>query len=325
MEAQGELIAKAIEISFQEAAKAHITGADVTPFMLERDLFPPASYAGTVEVLGGGGVARNVAEVLGRLRVPHAFLTATVDDVAGRQLHEACPCIHWIPVPGSPQSARTANYVGILNATAVCVDANPDAETIKRTIEICHSMGVPVWFEPTDFHKCTKIVDAFVSDEGDFRRPQISVISPNLTELEAIYYRYTGDNLGVGVECGERFARVQSAVRGALKPLAENWLIKMGPEGVLFVNQEEAYAFSSPVKDPKLIVSVSGAGDSCAGAVLYLRFVKNWSWKMALLGGLRAAEMSLTSKNTVSEQLKPDLFRHAEIEEWMDKVDVIML
>ncbi|BHF63593.1 hypothetical protein SprV_0200658700 [Sparganum proliferum] len=436
LQAQGELITKAIEISFQEANKANITGANVTPFMLERvrqltgdasleaniqlvlnnarfasqmavqlaqircwgsdqsaavkpqilvvggsnvdtvirlqkpnirsakDIFPPASYEGTVEVLAGGGVARNVAEVLGRLRVPHAFLTATVEDAGGRRLQEACPFIQWAPVPGSPRSARTASYVGILNASGellfgvadmdihrritpdfiethlkqyrstpkdqsqlrvVCLDANPDVATIKRTIEMCHSIGIPVWFEPTDFHKCTKIVDAFVSQGEDSRRPQISVISPNLTEFEAIYYRYTGDNLGVSADSGERLALIQSAVRGKLKPLAENWLIKMGSEGVMFVNQEEAYAFSSPVKDPKTIVSVSGAGDSCAGVVLYLRFVRNWPWKMAILGGLRAAELSLISKNTVSEQLKPDLFSNAELEDWIEKVDVIML
>ncbi|VDD81111.1 unnamed protein product [Mesocestoides corti] len=422
MQAVGETTAKAIEEALIEAEGANITGASVTPFLLERvrqitgdasleaniqlvlnnakfaaqmagqlsklrsnpckvnfllkkpeivivggsnvdmsikllpeklkstkDIYPPASYPGTVEVLGGGGVGRNVAEAVGRLSKSHLFLTAIKDDSAGKNLLVNHPFIAWRTAPNLPASSKTARYIGVLNHTGellfgvadmdihkqltpafveselqkaaspnlkvICSDGNVDVKTLKSLIKIAKTSSVPFWFEPTDLHKCTKIVEAVTFGEP------IDAISPNLTELQAIYERLVGKNLDVNLTSRESLAECISNIRRKLSSLAANWFVKLGRHGVIFVNETEACHFTSPVVDQTLIKSVSGAGDSCVGAILYLRYLKNWPWTRAVFGGLRAAELSLSCMKPVSETLCAQIFEDEDdLKTWSKKI-----
>lgn len=419
-QAAGEAVSEAIEVSLKQAKLAGISGASVTPFMLERvrqltgdysleanialvmnnakfaaqttfnlsklnkttvalqksaetpqvavvggsnmdtvikmqssnikttkDIYPPASYAGSLEVVGGGGVGRNVVEAIGRLSVSHVFLTAVSADSAGQTLMDSCPLITWRPAPNLPAGTRTANYIGVLNANGellfgvadmdihkkvtasfveselgelkslkvICSDGNIEICTLKAIVRAANKSSIPFWYEPTDLHKSTKIVDAVTLGEP------VAVISPNLSELKAIYYKVTGKTLPMDPNSRKSLVECAASIRRDLSGLSENWLVKMGRDGVIMVNQETACHFTSPVVDQSSIVSVSGAGDSCAGTVLYLHYLKNWSWKKAVLGGLRAVELSLASKSPIPETLNAELFENdSELHSWAEKI-----
>ncbi|VDK33568.1 unnamed protein product [Taenia asiatica] len=316
-----------------------------------KDIYPPASYLGTVEVLGGGGVGRNVADAVGRLSSSHIFLTAVSNDADGRSLLQSQPFISWKPAPISKFSPRTAKYVGVLNSTGellfgvadmdihkqvtpafveselkklplshikvLCADGNMDTNTLKKLINIAESHNVPFWYEPTDLHKCTKIVDAIT-----WGKP-IDAISPNLTELKALYQRATNRQLQIDPTSRQSLLECVGVIRRDLIPLAANWFVKMGRDGVVFVNKTEACHFTSPVVNQASIASVSGAGDSSVGTMLYLRYMKKWPWKRAILGGLKAAELSLACKNPVPDALKPEIFENeGGLSIWAKKIQM---
>ncbi|VDM31016.1 unnamed protein product [Hydatigera taeniaeformis] len=316
-----------------------------------KDIYPPASYLGTVEVLGGGGVGRNVADAVGRLSPSHIFLTAVSNDADGRNLLQSQPFIAWKTAPASKFSSHTAKYVGLLNSTGellfgvadmdihkqvtpefveselkklslshtkvICADGNMDTKTLKKLISIARSQNVPFWYEPTDLHKCVRIIDAITRDQP------IDTISPNLTELKAIYLRVTNKQLQINPTSHQSLVECASMIRRDLSTLASNWFVKMGKDGVVFVNKKEAFHFTSPVKDQASIASVSGAGDSSVGAMLYLRYMKKWPWKRAVLGGLKAAELSLACKYPVPDTLKPEIFENnGSLSIWAEKIRI---
>ena len=422
MEAVGDAILKAVRVAHEEAEKANINGAAVTPFMLERvrqltddasleanvhlvlnnakfaaqtavklsalintprstsskkpqiiviggsnvdisvklkkeelkttkDIHPPASYEGTVEMVGGGGVGRNVAEAVGRLSSSHLFLTAISNDAEGQSLLNRYPFISWKTAPLADTLHQTAKYVGILNSTGellfgiadmdihkqitpafiesvfqetalsqvkvICSDGNVDVDTLKKLINFAKSKKVPFWYEPTDLHKCIKIVDAIETGSP------IDVISPNMGELKAIYQKTTGTEMQVDSTFHKSLVDCICKLRRNMRDVAKSWVVKMGKDGVLFVNECEAYHFTSPVLDQTSIASVSGAGDSSVGAMLYLRYIKRWPWRRVVLGGLRAAELSLACKNPVPESLKAKIFdNERELEDWALKIGV---
>lgn len=314
-----------------------------------KDIYPPASYLGTVEVLGGGGVGRNVADAVGRLSSSQVFLTAVAKDADGRRLLQSQPFISWKTAPISEHTPHTAKYVGVLNSTGellfgvadmdihkqvtpafveselkklpishikvICADGNLDTNTLKKLINIAESHNVPFWYEPTDLHKCTKIVDAITQGQP------IDVISPNLTELKAIYLRVTNKQLQIIPTSHQSLLECASVIRRDLTPLAANWFVKMGRDGVVFVNKTEACHFASPVVNQASIASVSGAGDSSVGAMLYLRYMKKWPWKRVVLGGLKAAELSLACKQPIPDTLKPEIFdNEGDLNIWAKKI-----
>lgn len=420
MQAVADPITRAIATAFQEAEAAKITGASVTPFLLERvrfltgdislqanihlvmnnakfaaqmasslsklenssffgspqiavvggsnldtlikmqppqlkttnDIIPPSSFPGTVEIAGGGGVGRNIADCISRLSVPHVFLTAVAEDNTGRNLIESYPKIAWDLVPELPTSTRTANYIGVLNSTGdllfgvadmdihkrvspsfvnkelerlmkdpnsqikvICTDANVIIETIQQVIATADKFAIPVWYEPTDLHKCTKILEA--------TNKPIAVISPNQTELEAIYEKVTAKEKHFDAASRNGRREIVETIRSSLFGVSNNWLVKIGQYGLMFINANEAFHLTSPVTDQKSIISVSGAGDSCAATVLYLRYVRGWSWKQSTIGGLKAAELSLSCKDAVPTKLNQKYFIKAqEIEDWSTKIKI---
>ncbi|EUB62139.1 Pseudouridine-metabolizing bifunctional protein [Echinococcus granulosus] len=316
-----------------------------------KDIYPPASYLGTVEVLGGGGVGRNVADAVGRLSSSHIFLTAVSNDADGQSLLYSRPFISWKTAPILEFSPHTAKYIGVLNSTGellfgvadmdihklvtpafveselkklalshikvICADGNVDTNTLKVLINIAKFHKVPFWYEPTDLHKCTKIIDAIT------RNQPIDAISPNLTELKGIYLKVTNKQLQINPSSHQSLVECAGMIRRDLIPLAANWFVKMGKDGVVLVNQAEAYHFTSPVVNQASIASVSGAGDTSVGVILYLRYMKKWSWKRAVLGGLKAAELSLACKNPVPDALKPELFdNEGNLNFWAKKIQV---
>lgn len=155
-----------------------------------------------------GGVGRNVADSLGKLRSAVSFVSAVGNDQFGQFLlksvhHLDTSCVI---VDGN---SRTACYgalvdsngdakIGIgdmeihqrvtpyhiaanrdyfADSSLIVVDGNMTEETIKSVLELSLEEHVPVWFEPTDILKAPK----------PFRTElwtTLSCISPNMNELK---------------------------------------------------------------------------------------------------------------------------------------------
>lgn len=156
------------------------------------------------------GVARNIAEALGRLGSRPTIYSAVGNDIRGKsmltRLEEECNVQFAV---GSSvnivEGENTASYVAILDedgdlhtacaekkvldymavpssevlqeAEYLIVDANPPIEVLRSTVEEAHRLGVKVVFEPTSVPKAAEI--------GKHREilSCLSMTSPNLEEV----------------------------------------------------------------------------------------------------------------------------------------------
>jgi hypothetical protein len=68
-----------------------------------------------------------------------------------------------------------------IDESAMCViDADLPVESIHFVCNYCHERRIPVWFNPTDLKKCTRIVDANALEK-------VTYMSPNTKELFTIF------------------------------------------------------------------------------------------------------------------------------------------
>ena len=76
--------------------------------------------------------------------------------------------------------SRPATATAIAESTLCVIDADLPVESIRHVCERCRERAIPVWFNPTDLNKCTRIVDAHALDK-------ITYMSPNTKELFTIF------------------------------------------------------------------------------------------------------------------------------------------
>ncbi|XP_043283862.1 pseudouridine-metabolizing bifunctional protein C1861.05 [Venturia canescens] len=178
-----------------------------------------------------GGVGRNVTAAMIALGLDNTrLLTVVGNDSAGRsildQLGDAGEQIQ------VSSDAVTARYTAILDKTGDCrfgigemdvfskigvdivsknratienagllvLDGNLPRETLRASVKLAAENNVPVWYEPTDVSKASKILQACsewidLSGERNLEDAIIRIISPNLNELFAIA-KYLGINFG---------------------------------------------------------------------------------------------------------------------------------
>ena len=161
-------------------------------------------------VVADGGVARNIAEALGRLGSRPTIYSAVGNDIRGKsmltRLEEECNVQFAVgSTVNVVEGENTASYVAILDedgdlhtacaekkvldymavpssevlqeAEYLIVDANPPIEVLRSTVEEAHRLGVKVVFEPTSVPKAAEI--------GKHREilSCLSMTSPNLEEV----------------------------------------------------------------------------------------------------------------------------------------------
>ena len=163
-----------------------------------------------------GGVGRNMAEALNRFGIKDTFLISSIgDDLAGRFIRHESNLIgmdtsKWLVIDETVCSTGSYNavfdpqgelligcgdmrahdyitpqviekHLSTIRNSLICVlDADVPIETIKYLGDICWDNKIPIWFNPTDLRKATKIIDADVFSK-------ITYMSPNLKELFIIF------------------------------------------------------------------------------------------------------------------------------------------
>ncbi|XP_011505540.1 PREDICTED: pseudouridine-metabolizing bifunctional protein C1861.05 [Ceratosolen solmsi marchali] len=290
-----------------------------------------------------GGVGRNLAAALINLGMADTKLLSVIgDDEAGRaithSLGSASSTIRILPDISTARYTAVIDNKGnccfgvgemnafmkinkeflqqnrqiLENAPLLVIDGNPSLDAMEFALDICLQNQIPVWYEPTDINKALKIFEC-----GPRWQQVLHFISPNVNELMAI-----AKHLQIPIPSNESNTDFE-IVKKTSEFLAQRIpvvITTLGEQGVLITRKSSANELlldknndsieSSAIQSrlyPPLnfageIISVSGCGD-CLAAGIITGILKGWKESDCVSLGLLAAKQSLTSHETVPNQL----------------------
>lgn len=257
-----------------------------------------------------GGVARNIAENLGRMGASVSLITAVGSDMDGKWLLDTTR--KWVDISASfsiPQ-ALTGNYTAILDkqgelvialadmalydqlneaqieerwnyivsASYVLLDTNFPKKVIEKIIQKCRTENIPLCIATVSVPKVKKL-------PGDLTG--VEILIANKDEAEALAGRQLTED--------PRLVAKELFLRGL-----EKLVITNGKNGLYYFDKEGLYghlpAPQTNIKD------VTGAGDSLVAGVIY-GLNHGFDLKTACQYGMTCSYLTLQSEQTVSEEL----------------------
>ncbi|XP_060818529.1 uncharacterized protein LOC132908506 [Bombus pascuorum] len=202
------------------------------------------------------------------------------------------------------------------NSSFIVLDGNLPLDTIRYVLDLATCSNIPVWYEPTDVNKATKVFKAKSQWQN-----VLHFISPNRNELSAI-----GKYLGISVPENKLSIDLEE-VKTIAEQVAEFIPVvisTLGSQGVLvvrkalgndpFYDKEGKLVAHTMVTsrlypplsfisdDPKETYNVSGCGDCLSAGIIY-GIHKNLDETSCLSLALKAAALSLTSLDAVPTSL----------------------
>lgn len=322
-----------------------------------------------------GGVARNMAEALLRLGAHRSTLLSSIaGDVAGKYVLEHSAKIgfdtsKWLHLKDQQMSTGSynaifdtkgellfgcgdmrshstidrayieANLDTVADSDMCVLDADIPVETVLFIVNYCWEQRIPIWYNPTDLRKSTKVVDAGVLSKLTF-------MSPNTKELFAIFNATF-----------ERDQRLDESEREAFKILGSKYkdifthlqdkdleqilkyliqfvpviILSRGPKDLMVacaydldldqpgqqfptratLHQVQRQPNKQPVvvefpvlqfDDSEKYVNESGAGDSMSSGIIY-GILRGFSCTNTIYNGILSAKLALLTSHNVSEDL----------------------
>lgn len=274
---------------------------------------PATSNAGNIR-MSIGGVARNVAENLGRLGVTTTLLTAVGDDTFGQQI------LTQTAAGGVDTSnaifcstCRSGAYVAILDefgdmaisiddmrvcseitpayvrkhrklisqADMVVLDTNLSAKTLDAVLNIAQKAKAPVCVDPVSI----KLAERLLPRLCDY-----TIITPNGQEAEILL----GGALPV-----RTVAEAAVAAQRLRSCGVQVVVITLGPEGLFYAAEKGSGRISAMRVD---VVDATGAGDALTAGVVY-GLCNGMDLDEAMRVGVSAATLTLRSSETVSPEM----------------------
>lgn len=260
-----------------------------------------------------GGVARNIAENLGRMGADVHLLTVVGDDREGKEVltrtGEYVKILPSLEIGGQSTGTYTAildelgnmtvaladmgiydtidisfiekRWPHIAASSMVLLDTNFPKEVISYIIERCRDEGISVSVVPVSIPK----LDRLPSDLSG-----LEWLILNREESEALS--------GVAVADDQS---VQLAAEKILERGARNIVITRGEKGLYYANNrgESGFLIGQPADS---VVDVTGAGDSLASGIM-LGAIEGHSILESCQYGMACASMTIQSKETVSPAL----------------------
>ena len=288
-----------------------------------------------------GGVARNIAEVLGRLGHKPTLYSAVGDDSRGRTLlrtlRDECHIRADETTIRTVEGANTATYVAVLDpsgdlhtacadmsvlkkiepppaevlrsARALVMDANPPVDVLRQAALRASEIGIPVFLDPTSTPKAR-----LVAQDTEL----VSCLTcafPNADELEVMARGLVDDEEAknsVQISTLEEQASLVLARMNCKRSGREAQLVvTLGEKGVMLATKDTLGTVSIenfPVENLKTRVqNATGAGDSLCGAYIHAVVGNGVAPAEAIRLGMRAASLSLSSDRAISEKLSPSL------------------
>ncbi|WP_455661791.1 carbohydrate kinase [Pradoshia sp.] len=260
-----------------------------------------------------GGVARNIAENLGRMGADVHFLTVVGDDRDGKDIlqrtGEYVKILPSLEMVGQTTGTYTAildeygnmtvaladmgiyetvdipfiekRWSHIAASSMVLLDTNFPKEVISYIIRRCGDEGIPVAVVPVSI-------------------PKLDRLPRDMSGLEwLILNREEAEELsGLSVSDDDS---VQLAAGKILAQGARNIVITRSEKGLYYTNDkgESGYLVGQPADS---VVDVTGAGDSLASGIM-LGAIEGYSILEACQYGMACASMTIQSTETVSPAL----------------------
>ncbi|XP_008485656.1 uncharacterized protein LOC103522331 [Diaphorina citri] len=275
-----------------------------------------------------GGVGRNIANALARLNMNPLLLTAIGNDelgqflVAGskhmdnkgflrcKEYNSGCCCVivdsdrecKFIIGNMNIHSQISLDWIrkfeeDIMNSSFLVLDGNLGPTAFDYILKTCHSLNIPVWFEPTDIAVCHVI---FSSKEWT----SITHISPNFNELKHMSSVLTGKDYSHMNPSSLQDLITQSITLARNFPKSMVVMVTLGKHGmVLICGDNVKYYAALPVDN---IANVSGAGDCAVGGYIAAHLC-NRSETEKVFAALSCARQSLMSTTPVPSHMSLDL------------------
>lgn len=262
-----------------------------------------------------GGVARNIAENLGRLGSKTSLFTSIGEDKEGEWILQETRK-HGVDISQVWRlpTQRTGTYTALLDidgemvvslanmdiydaltpemyadkwshiaaAQVIFLDTNVPADCLVYIIERCREENIPLFVDPVSSAKAKKLPQ---------RLDGVEAILPNREEAELL----AGMSIGSIEECAEACRKIRE--RGV-----KHVIVTMGEQGVYYQSEEVSRHFTPY---PTEVVDVTGAGDAFASGLLY-GFVNGENFERACQLGLAASALTLKTEQSVSPMLKPE-------------------
>lgn len=258
-----------------------------------------------------GGVARNVAENLGRLGCGTSLIALLGDDQEGKWLLEETKRFG-VDVSQSLalEHEKTSTYSAILNPTgemllavadmAICdkisiefidsrwphlassqiifADTNLPADALAYLIERCDKEQLALCINPVSVPKARKLP---VNLHG------VDLLIPNRDEAEAL----SGLVIKSTRDC-------KQACELIMQKGVKRMIVTLGEEGVFWVERDGEHGHLPSITTD--IVDVTGAGDSLVAGVLF-GLIQGETFERAARLGMMAASMTLQTSDTVAD------------------------
>lgn len=257
-----------------------------------------------------GGVARNVAENLGRLGQPARLITVIGDDSSGDELlaHTSEAGVDVSAVIRS-QDYPTGHYMGVINkngvlkfaiddmrlmedlssaylkekeelfksSSLVFIDANLPKKTLRTSLSLARRANVPVCADPTSSSLAERL-KTFI--------PRFFLVTPNCKEASVL--------TGLSFETSERDTATEAA-RGMVNQGVNIALVALAEFGVVYATSETTGyipAIRTKINDP------TGAGDAMTAAVIFA-LLNDIELDDAVRLGVSAASLTLRHPGSV--------------------------
>ena len=259
-----------------------------------------------------GGVARNIAENLGRLGNRVSLMTTLGDDHDGVLIEQSSGAYMNLVLAEKLKEEKTGSYTAVLDhfgelviamanmsiydqllpdllkkheailqkASCLIIDLNCPLETVQYIKEFAQHRQIPLAIIPVSSPKMERMPHDL---QG------VSYLICNRDEAET----YLDLKL-------ETYAHYEKAVKALLQKGAEYVVLTLGEHGVMVGNEEKVTHYKA-VKTNH-IVDVTGAGDAFVSAFLH-GILNNEELEEAVQFGLLSASKTLQSDRTVREDL----------------------
>ncbi|WP_186670531.1 carbohydrate kinase family protein [Sporosarcina sp. BP05] len=266
-----------------------------------------------------GGVARNIAENLGRLGEQVALISASGNDLEWKEIYDISSPFMNLEHVTQFENASTGSYTAVLDrngdlsvafadmdifeeitpellkknstilrsAKCIIVDLNCPVESIEFLCSFTTTHNIPLVIIPVSSPKMNRLPKTLSS---------VSWLIVNKDETETFMNIKISDDKDW-----------ESAVDKWLELGVKNVIVTNGSKGV-FTGSEGGEIRYFPAIEESTVVDVTGAGDSFCSAVIY-SWLQKKEFDYIIKSGLVNARKTILSKHTVRQELSQNQFK----------------
>ena len=265
-----------------------------------------------------GGVARNIAENLGRLGLVPVLIAAVGDDQEGEEVLRHCATCnvdinHVLRLKGYV----TGTYTAILDSTGEMITALADMQICEQlTVENLQSRWLPIASSSmvvVDTNLPTETLTYLLEKarEDSLSLCLVPVSRPKLmrlpSQLDGIFLLVM--NRDEAEALADMSLKDQEDVIRACEVISRrgvrNMIITRSAQGAFWWAEDGR--FGSVATEPISIVDETGAGDAFVSGVIYALQSDATNFERACWFGIRVATLTLQTQKSVSDSIFPQL------------------